>query len=224
MKIFNKFFISYCLFWVVTAFAQKEISSDFGNQMTTMFSAIDKSKVPDGILLDYGMEFTNVPAFNGTLTDSTAVNSKNVREIYNTLLMSRIQDVSVGFVTPDTFDANWQQARSTDAITLSGLYFKYGTFTDDALNTGKLQYSNGKFYDVASQNPYIERRTFAIAAPISTYTGFSVNIKLPQTIFYTNAASEVSKIEANFDDGLGYRTLAYGQEYTANYTTEGNKT
>jgi hypothetical protein len=34
---------------------------------------LEKDRVPHGVLLDYAMEFTNVPAYNGTLTDSTSV-------------------------------------------------------------------------------------------------------------------------------------------------------
>ena len=141
-------------FYITAMFsAQQEVSTDWAAQANTIFSPLDKSRVPDGILLDYGMEFTNVPAFNGALTDSTYVSSGNLKEIYNTLLMSRIRDVSAGFVMPETFENNWQQVRSTDYIALSGLYFKYGAFADDALSSGKIQYTGGKFYDVAGKNP-----------------------------------------------------------------------
>lgn len=224
MKNFNKLLFSCCLFFAVTFNAQQEVNTSFGTQMDATFSAIDRTKVPDGILLDYGMEFTNVPAFNGTLTDSTYVNHKNIREIYNTLLMSRIRNVSDGFVTPATFDANWLQARNTDYVALSGLYFKYGAYADDALATGKVQYTNAKFYDVVGQNPYNENKTFAITSPMDSFTGFNVNVKLPQTLFYSNANSEIQKIEIDFGDGAGYKTAGFNQILSANYNTEGVKT
>ena len=34
-----------------------------------------KTKIPSGILLDYGMEFTHVAAYNGVLTDSAYINA-----------------------------------------------------------------------------------------------------------------------------------------------------
>ncbi|MEW4923200.1 hypothetical protein [Algibacter sp. 2305UL17-15] len=45
------------------AVCQVETNMSFATQMTTMFSPLNKNNVPHGILLDYGMEFTNVPAF-----------------------------------------------------------------------------------------------------------------------------------------------------------------
>ncbi|OJV48247.1 MAG: hypothetical protein BGO40_07085 [Chryseobacterium sp. 39-10] len=212
-------------FYITAMFsAQQEVSTDWAAQANTIFSPLDKSRVPDGILLDYGMEFTNVPAFNGALTDSTYVSSGNLKEIYNTLLMSRIRDVSAGFVMPETFENNWQQVRSTDYIALSGLYFKYGAFADDALSSGKIQYTGGKFYDVAGKNPYVENKVFAIASPINTYTGYNVKVKLSQNTFYTNTTSEIQKIEIDFGDGAGFKILPNDQLVSATYNSEGIKT
>jgi hypothetical protein len=91
----------------VGAMAQQEINTTFGQQMATMFGTLERNRLPHGLLLDLAMEFTNVPAYNGALSDSTFVQPKTLKEIYNTLLMSRIRDVSAGFVTPDQFENNW---------------------------------------------------------------------------------------------------------------------
>jgi hypothetical protein len=40
--------------------AQPEINTDFITQMNTAFAKLDKSKVPNGLLLDYAFEFTNL--------------------------------------------------------------------------------------------------------------------------------------------------------------------
>ncbi len=65
-------------------FAQQDINETFGQQMATMFAPLDKSKVPNGLLLDISMEFTDVPRFNGTLTDSTYVRPSTLKNFYNT--------------------------------------------------------------------------------------------------------------------------------------------
>jgi len=57
-----------------TMLAQQEINTSFKDEMNDIFQNLDKDKIPQGILLDFGMEFTNVSAFNGSLTDSTYVN------------------------------------------------------------------------------------------------------------------------------------------------------
>ena len=104
-------------------------------------------RVPHGILLDFGMEFTNLQAFNGTLTDSTYTNSQTMSDIYKTLLMCRVRsNVTTGFITPQEYATRWYSQRTKGVITLSGQYFKYNRFADNAY-PNKINYSNNKFSD-----------------------------------------------------------------------------
>jgi hypothetical protein len=224
MKKLLKF--SFLLF-SVGAMAQQEVNTKFASQMGTMFSPLDKTKVPNGILLDIAMEFTNVTAYNGTLTDSTFVTPKSLKEIYNTLLMGRVRNETAGIVSSQAFEDNWYSERSENHIALCGLYFKYSRFLPNAYTAGKLTYSNGMIYDKFNngvwQNPYEELKTFAMTSPINAYTGLNFKVKLPQSIFYSNSTNEIQKIEIDFEDGLGYRLAVYNQLLTVNYGVEGNK-
>jgi hypothetical protein len=224
-NLFLKFSL---LLFSVVAMAQQEINTTFATQMATMFSTLEKNRTPHGLLLDIAMEFTNVPAFNGTVTDSTFVTPKTLKQIYNTLLMSRVRDVSAGFVTPEMFENNWSNQRAEEHIALTGLYFKYSRFATTAATAGKITYSNGKIYDRyirgVWQNPYQEMQTFAMTTPIDVYTGLNLKVKIPQAIFYSNYAAEIQRIDIDFADGLGYRQVAYNQLVNVNYTTEGLQT
>ncbi len=113
--------------------------------------------------------FANVPAFNGVLSDSSYVNIGVLSQIYNTLLASRIRDVSVGFVMPEIYAANLRSNRHADVVAVSGLFFKYNVFADDALSTHKIDFSGGKFYDNIEEpweNPYLEKNVFAMTPAI----------------------------------------------------------
>lgn len=217
-----------CFLFVTLINAQQDINTSFANQMTTIFSPLNKTNVPHGILLDYGMEFTNVPAFNGTLTDSTFTNSTSLKQIYNTLLASRVLDVSTGFVKPQDFDTRLKNNRETNIVTLSGLYFKYAQFVDNATLNGKLTYSNGQFFDKYTngvwQNPYKEMQTFVMTPAIKKYRGFNLQVKIPLDIFYSNYQNQVQSIQVDFNDGQGYVTLPFNQNIAVNYTSEGVKT
>ncbi|WP_299108884.1 T9SS type A sorting domain-containing protein [uncultured Tenacibaculum sp.] len=213
--------------YTTLATSQEEINTTFATQMNTMFGQLNKNKVPNGILLDMAMEFTDVPAFNGTLSSQNYVSAKRYKEIYKTLLMGRINNVSFGFVSPDVLDQQWFNERSDSHIALAGLYFNYSRFVNNATTSGKLTYSNGKFYDKyingVWQNPYQTLKTFAMTTPIQVYTGLQLKVKLPQSILYSNSASEIQKIEADFNDGNGYRILPFNQLISVNYSQEGNK-
>ena len=76
----NIFLTVIFLFFSVFALAQKEINSNYTTQINVLFSDLDRTRVPHGILLDFGMEYTNVSAYNGTLTDSTYVNKETLKQ------------------------------------------------------------------------------------------------------------------------------------------------
>jgi hypothetical protein len=42
------------------------------------------------MLLDYAMEFTDVTAYNGVLTDTTYINANVLGDIYKTLFMAKV--------------------------------------------------------------------------------------------------------------------------------------
>ena len=141
--IFSLFFAMLSYFSV----AQQVNNTEFKTKTLQVFQNLDKNRVPHGILLDFGMEFTNLQAFNGTLTDSTYTNSQTMSDIYKTLLMCRVRsNVTTGFITPQEYATRWYSQRTKGVITLSGQYFKYNRFADNAY-PNKINYSNNKFSD-----------------------------------------------------------------------------
>lgn len=88
--------------------AQTDINTSFSNRMNYIFQQLEKSRVPNGLLLDYAMEFTNLSNFNGTtLTDSNMVMTSEFWEIYNTLYLSRIHTNGFTIQNPAVFDSLW---------------------------------------------------------------------------------------------------------------------
>jgi hypothetical protein len=221
MKI--KFIFS--LFFAIISYfsiAQQQINTEFKTKTLQVFQNLDKNLVPHGILLDFGMEFTNLQAFNGSLTDSTYTNSQTLSDIYKTLLMCRVTDnVTTGFITPQEYATRWYSQRTQGVITLSGQYFKYNRFADNAYPS-KVNYSNNQFSDRfirgVWQNPYEDKQLFAMSPAISQYKGLTFQVKLPSNLFLTNYPATVQNIQVDFSDGLGYRTVTYDQLVNVTYT------
>ena len=202
--------------------AQQVNNTEFKTKTLQVFQNLDKNRVPHGILLDFGMEFTNLQAFNGTLTDSTYTNSQTMSDIYKTLLMCRVRsNVTTGFITPQEYATRWYSQRTKGVITLSGQYFKYNRFADNAY-PNKINYNNNQFSDkfVGSvwQNPYEEKQLFAMTTSIAKYKGLNFQVKLPSNLFLTNYPATVQNIQVDFSDGLGYRIVAQNQLINVNYT------
>ena len=70
--------------------AQIYVDNNWKNAINPTFQNLDKTKIQSGMLLDYAMEFTDVTAYNGVLTDTTYVNANILGDIYKTLFMSKV--------------------------------------------------------------------------------------------------------------------------------------
>ncbi|MBW7840688.1 MAG: T9SS type A sorting domain-containing protein [Chitinophagaceae bacterium] len=212
----------------LSSFAQDEINTEFINRMNYVFSALEKNRVPNGLLLDYSFEFADLKSYSGVLTDSNKVNGGFLRDIYSTIAMSAIHTNAGGFYSPDYVDSIWHLQRQAGIITLSGVYYNYARFKDNALSSGLLTVSNDKFYDRyvngVWQNPYQAETVFAMSPPLHAYSGKSFQVVLPSNLWFTNNAGSVSSIAVNFDDGAGYRTLTMGQPVNISYADTGRKT
>ncbi len=65
--------------------AQIQVNNNWKNAINPTFQNLDKTKIQSGMLLDYAMEFTDVTAYNGVLTDTTYINANILGDIYKTL-------------------------------------------------------------------------------------------------------------------------------------------
>ncbi len=125
--------------------------------MAATFANLEKNRVPYGMLSDFSMEFTALPAFQGTLNDSSYVHPGTLKQLYKTLLFSRVTTSAQGFVSYNNFITNWKNSRKKKTIVLSGLFYRYSKFLEDA-HPNKITISNNKLYDKyvngVWQNPY----------------------------------------------------------------------
>jgi hypothetical protein len=225
-RFFKKGLLLLCLFATGFLMAQQEISTDYATQANSIFAGINKTRVPNGLLLDYAMEFAELSAFNGaTLTNENTVTTSQYTDIYNTLLMARVQTTVPGLVAPTVFKSQWDNLRQANKIVLSGLYYKYSQFKSNA-NPTLLTVSNNKYFDKfvnnVWQNPYEDKLVFAMTAPILKYNSLSMQVVLPSAVFYTNQNSSISTIAIDFGNGQGYQNITRDQAVTISYGQSGN--
>jgi len=196
--------------------------------MNYIFAHVDKSKVPYGILRDFGMEFTNLENYSGSaaLADSNYADIDAFWDVYQTLLTSRVSTSATGFVSSAIADSLWYIQRQPGQIVLSGLYFNYSRFKDNAANN-YITITNNQLYDKyvngVWQNPYQSEQAFLISPPVNFYQGQSLQVLLPSNLWFTNNASGITSIQLDASDGSGYKTLTVGQPLSINYADTGLK-
>ena len=83
MKTFNYLLLLFPIFLS----AQINVDNNWKNLINPTFQNLDKNKIQSRILLDYAMEFTDVSAYNGVLTDSTYIDTKVLSDIYKTIFI-----------------------------------------------------------------------------------------------------------------------------------------
>ncbi|MFP9098786.1 T9SS type A sorting domain-containing protein [Flavobacterium sp. RHBU_24] len=200
------------------------VDTDYARQVNTVFANLDKTRVPNKLLLDYAMEFAELSAYNGTLSAENMLHRGTYTEIYNTLLMARVNASVTGLADPKLFNANWEALRQPGKIVLSGLFYKYSRFKSNAV-PGYLTVNNDKIYDKyingVWQNPYEEKEVFAIAAPIAAYNYLRMQVQLPAALWYTNQGTAVQSIAIDFADGRGYQAISLNQVKTITYSQPG---
>jgi hypothetical protein len=202
----------------------RHVNHDWIQQVRPLFNKLDMSKVPHGLLLDRAMEFTNVAAYDGKLSDSTLVNVTELGNIFKTLAMAQVGD-STTMPQMEDWAKMWAHNRVTynmekqETLVLSGLIFKYARIIPDALEQKKIAVVDGHYEESYEngvwQNPYEEMLTMAIAPPINRYNKREFFVVLPKSLWIKN--TELEKIEVDFNDDKGFRTLDMDQPLRVSY-------
>lgn len=205
----------------VTASSQQTSLSAVKAQLDTMFSSLDKSKVPTGFLWDTAVNLVEREDHNGlALTDSNIVSISLMED-----LLYSINSSSVGADTVCVQAAIARlQRNSSPSQQMVGILFQtYNYIAENAVADDLIVYSNDRVSDSyiggVWQNPYAEDVLFGYAI------GGESSVSLNTTFTFTNidSLSTLSLQSIQFDpgDGDGFRTATMGGRVTANYTDEG---
>ena len=202
----------------------QNVRTEYADKINEVFAGVDLSRVPHHLLTDYAMEFVDLKAYNGVENDSNYVSKGIYRSAYNTLLMARTQTNVADLIRPNQFYNNWQDKREAYTIALSGLYYKYSSFREDA-HPDYITISDNKLYDKyvdgVWQNPYETHQVFMMAPPITRYNYKNMVVELPENLWYSNQDVQVQSIAIDFNDGNGYQTINFRESINLTYESEG---
>gem|GEM_PF-1838225 len=151
-------------------FSQIHVDNQWKNAINPIFQNLDKNKISSGMLLDYAMEFTDVSAYNGVITDTTYVNANVVGDIYKTLFMSKVVADTTHTPLYDRYAYNWARERfnatkdSSGVYILTGLLYEYQKFNENAWAQNKIRViKTVKFHNIVGGNFQPLRRSEGVA-------------------------------------------------------------
>jgi len=200
-----------------------EENAEVRNYLNNMFSTLDKTKVPNGLLRDYAFDLTDLDKYSGAdLNDKNYVD----REIYSYLLRT-VRSAAVGnkpFGDVSQILATQYGAGDNNIVALSGMAYQYAYIKENAITDQLIRFQSGKVSDRTVngvwQNPYATKHVIGFAPQDSIFETNSVTFKLPSNTWFTNLS--YNKIEID-PDGNGYRQMTLGGSMPVTYNSGGRK-
>lgn len=209
-------FVTFTLLSSYHAYSQD--LSGVKSQLNSMFSGLDKTRVPTGFLWDTAVNLVEGEDYNGSsLTDSNYVDLP--------CLYDMINSINSASVWADTIPANRAITRlqnsSSGQNAVIGMLFKpYNYIVANALQDNLITYSNqvvsDKFINGIWQNPYGEAVLVGHAVGNDGLVFQSTSFTL-QNVDSLSTQS-FSSIQFDAGDGNGFRNISFGTPVIVNYT------
>lgn len=176
--------------------SEKQINTTWQKSVNHIFQRLNKDKIPQNVLLDYAMEFTDVIAYNGKLTDTTQIDINVLGNIYKTLLMGQLEIDTLTYPKFATLAKRWARQRKANnnlekrTMVMGGLFYNYAKIDSNAVRDGKIVIENDQFYDTyvngVWQDPYKVKQTFAVSPPINHLKAKNFQVLFPEELFLSN--------------------------------------
>jgi hypothetical protein len=200
----------------------------FSSRVKSIFQYVDSSPVTTGILLDCGVDFSNLDNFSGAtgLVDSNYVTPYTWRMLYASLQSSQFNG-QASFTPLSTVNQTIKgYIGGSQPIPLMLLSYNYQALRPDAISANLMYASNDQLFDTPgrTQSPYLTKTVIGISPAVSTYTANNgyVSYLLPSNLMFSN--NTVSQILMDAGDGSGYQQVQPGQPLSVHYTSSGTKT
>jgi hypothetical protein len=207
------------------AFSQSDPKVSFKNQLVALFQDMDKSRITSGLLADYSVELAEIAPFNGIPSDTNYVDASIWLNLYSSIYDAKIND-RINLENPETVANRFKNAsRSNSVVPLAIMHYEYDKLDDDALKKGLVTYSGNRIQDIRGKpSPYIKKNLFAIAPQSLVFEGKEVAFVFRSDLLFGNIAKNISKIEINFNNESGYRTLPGNSPLSYTFSSESLET
>ncbi|MDH3215426.1 MAG: T9SS type A sorting domain-containing protein [Candidatus Krumholzibacteria bacterium] len=204
--------------WVPDSSASNKIEE----ALTDGLSAVDRSKLPTGILYDRVLPISRIEAHDGGEA-SRSVTLAQWKQLYHEIWGASLQEPSWPHLT-SILDAEKQRIRE-GVFPLVFMNFKYNRIRPTAFADGSLVIRDQRLVETGVGDPFLESRVFAVAS-LKDYThrGEQVSFVLERDRYLTNDGVPPREIQVDFADGMGYRSVNFGRRYSVRYAETGRKT
>ena len=199
----------------------------FQQQLSSMFSNLDTTKITTGFLKDKAVEIVSLSRYDGTaLCDSNYVDIATYRSLVKTMNYAAIS--SSHLAPADSIISRMATLLNENGIPVSVLACQYNYIRTDALTGGFLAYDSitDKVNDVYDQNnnwknPYDVSNVIGFTPAINISQSSNVHFSFPSELLFSN--HNISCVYFDAGNGQGYQSIDIinGDDIYVNYSGAG---
>lgn len=192
-----------------------------GEGLSRALESLPPDLAPSGLLLDRSLSLVDATRFDGA-SAASAANRASFRQLVFQLARAAARGPAPSLAS---FDAIAREHRARGTWPLALLDVRAERLRRDAFDTGALAARDGRVVVTTSGVPTVESHSIVAAAVLAPAIrrGADATFVLDPRLVWSNAASPVSRIEADFADGASWRRLVPGQTVRVRWTSPGTK-
>lgn len=189
----------------------------------SVFKHLNKQHISTGILIDKVHSWSNIQLYDG-LNDTICTPGK-WRQMYHDMYNASMTQPTISHIKDLNASVRDFKKANNDAIPILIMNFNYNKFKDNAFTDSLVIIENYKLYDAPNRTeiPYLDKRFFASTVFIDKLGSNQVRFYVGKDFYFTNDNAQPLSVEIDFDDGNGYRTIAWGSITSINYPNINNK-
>ncbi|MBU0507791.1 hypothetical protein KKH27_02995 [bacterium] len=199
-----------------------ELKSELADYLTIRYGSLEKSPVSTGVLYDLAVPFSRIAAYDGSDT-STAITLSEWLQVTHELNRATL----TGSVLPShkEFRALGRAAARDHVHPIAILNYRYQRIRSDLSPSEVWQMEEDRIASVR-EDAFEEKHVFAVSTLHGwTYRGADARFQVDlSSRYFSNSDLPMDRIEINFDDGLGYRSVESKSEMSVRYASVGKKT
>ena len=222
MKLFFMLFLV-CL-TITSKLSAQNPMQEFTDRMNHIFQYVDRSRVPTGLLSDFGLQMVELRYFDGIPSDSNFVSMPTWRMLYAGIYTSQFNN-NIRLTNPETVFDRIDNATHPTAVPVAMMHFQYNALNEDAEILGLMQIINYQLHDVpGAASPYITRQVFAAAPRELYFSTNNVSFVFDPNLWHSNVNRTILRREINFNNETGFVSANWNVPVSHRFNTGGIKT
>lgn len=224
--------------------ASLDSTATFEQQIACIFAGVDRSagRIPSRVLLENGYNLSNVELWNGVRSlqnqgdlQTLLIHYASLRSAYlgglnlmdidrDDILSGNLQTPIIHLPTLEKLENAVFRADPAGAMRIPMVLIRYHSIREDAEALGWMRVQDNQVFDTPNglqNNPFVLRTAFVAATQDTIISGNQHTFMVSPTSFASNLPLQsIRRLEVDFDNGEGYRTLPWQTRVSVTWGTD----